>query len=149
MGIPAKNIFPLSYYECNNSPLSNCNLNGVVQAGKCMWIEKLAGGVLQVDTPIGPRYVQPNFAQRAYLMWIFRNFPSLPQQVLHPREKQLIDRLWSENKFVSMPAMGLPNQPVIGRIERRISSPPEVQAVRKPMSSASAVQEQGREAASA
>jgi hypothetical protein len=114
-----------------------------------MWIEKLVGGVLQVDTPIGPRYVQPNFTQRAYLMWIFRNFPSLPQQVLRPAEQRMIDRLWSENKFVSMPAMGAPNQPVIGRIERRMPSPAEVQAVRKPRSSSSAVQEQGREAASA
>jgi hypothetical protein len=149
MGIPTKNFFPLPYNECNNDALSNCNLNGVVQAGKCMWIEKLASGVLQVDTPIGPRYVQPNFAQRAYLMWIFRNFPSLPQQVLHPRERQLIDRLWSENKFVPMPAMGTPNQPVIGRIERRMPSPPEGQAIRKPSSNPSAVQEQGREAASA
>jgi hypothetical protein len=131
------------------SPLSNCNLKGVVQAGKCMWIEKLASGVLQVDTPIGPRYVQPNLKQRAYLLWIFRNFPSLPQQVLRPAERRLIDRLWSENKFVSMPAMGAPNQPVIGRIERRMPSPPEVQPVRKPRSSSNAVPEQGREAASA
>ena len=115
-----------------------------------MWIEKLADGVLQVDTPIGPRYVQPNFKQRAYLLWIFRHFPSLPPQVLRPREQQLIDRLWSEKKFVSMPAMGAPNRPVIGRIERRISSQPEIFPARKPVSTASAaVQEQGREAASA
>ncbi|HYU44584.1 MAG TPA: hypothetical protein VEK84_00220 [Terriglobales bacterium] len=114
-----------------------------------MWIEELASGVLQVDTPIGPRYVQPNFKQRLYLMWIFRNFPSLPQQVLRPGEQRLIDRLWSENKFVSMPAMSAPSQPVIGRIERRIAAPPEVQTVRKPRSSSGAVKEQGREAASA
>jgi hypothetical protein len=135
--------------RCNNDPLSNCDLNGVVQAGQYMWIEKLTGGVLQVDTPIGPRFVQPNFTQRAYLIWIFRNFPSLPQQVLRPRERQLIDRLWSESKFVSMPVMGAPNQPVIGRIERRMPAPPEVQATRNSRSSSSAVQEQGREAASA
>jgi hypothetical protein len=115
-----------------------------------MWIEKLADGVLEVDTPIGPRYVQPNFKQRAYLMWIFRNFPSLPQQVLHPWERQLIDRLWSENKFVSMPAKGAPNKPVIGRIERRMSSQPEVVPTAKAVSSSTAaVQEQGRQAASA
>jgi hypothetical protein len=115
-----------------------------------MWIEKLADGVLEVDTPIGPRYVQPNFKQRAYLLWIFRNFPSLPQQVLHPWERQLIDRLWSENKFVSMPAMGAPNKPVIGRIERRVSSQPEVPPTPKLVSSSpAAVQEQGRQAASA
>jgi hypothetical protein len=149
MGIPAKNFFPMSHIRCNNGPLSNCDLKGVVQAGQCMWIEKLTGGVLQVDTPIGPRFVQPNFTQRAYLMWIFRNFPSLPQQVLRPRERQLIDRLWSESKFVSMPAMGAPTRPVIGRIERRVPAPPEVLPICKPSSSSSAVQEQGRETASA
>jgi hypothetical protein len=115
-----------------------------------MWIEKLAEGVLQVDTPVGPRYVQPNFKQRAYLMWIFRHFPSLPPQVLRPRERQLIDRLWSEHKFVSMPAMGAPNKPVIGRIERRLSPQPDVLPTRKAApSSSAAVPEQGREAASA
>jgi len=115
-----------------------------------MWIEKLASGVLEVDTPVGPRYVQPNFKQRAYLMWTFRHFPSLPQQVLRPRERQLVDRLWSENKFVSMPAMGAPNRPVIGRIERRVSSHAEVSPARKPVSNSStAVQERGSEAASA
>ncbi|MBZ5548111.1 MAG: hypothetical protein LAO22_09170 [Acidobacteriia bacterium] len=115
-----------------------------------MWIDKLADGVLEVDTPIGPRYVQPNFKQRAYLMWIFRHFPSLPQQVLRPRERQLIDRLWGENKFVSMPVMGAPNRPVIGRIERRVSPQPEILPLRKRMSSSkAAVHEQGREAASA
>ena len=122
----------------------------VMQVGQYMWIEKLADGVLEVDTPIGPRYVQPNFKQRAYLMWIFRNFPSLPQQVLHSWERQLIDRLWSENKFVSMPAMGAPHKPIIGRIERRMSSQPEVLPIPKPVSnSTAAVQEQGRQAASA
>ena len=42
-----------------------------------MWIEKLTEGVLELDTPIGPRYVELNFAQRAYLLWTFRNFFSL------------------------------------------------------------------------
>jgi hypothetical protein len=130
--------------------MSGSDHNCVVQVGQCMWIEKLAGGVLEVDTPIGPRYVQPNFKQRACLLWIFRNFPSLPQQVLYAWERQLIDRLWSENKFVSMPAMGEPNKPVIGRIERRMSSQPEVLPLPKPVSSPTgAVPEQGRQVASA
>ena len=84
-----------------------------------MWIEKLTDGVLEVDTPIGPRYVQPNLVQRAYLIWTFRNFFSLPQQVLRPWERRLIDRLWSENRFVSVSAAGAPDRPVIGKIERR------------------------------
>jgi hypothetical protein len=118
-----------------------------------MWIEKLTDGVLAVDTPIGPRYVQPNFAQRAYLLWTFRNFFSLPQQVLRPWQLRLIDRLWSENRFVPLSAAGAPDKPVIGRIERRVPARAEVvpirqSPIRKPVSSSNAaVAEQSREAA--
>lgn len=124
-------------------------MNRVFQIGH-RWIEKLADGVLRLDTPVGPRYVQPNFKQRAYLLWIFRHFPSLPQQVLRPRERQLIERLWSENNFVSMPARSTPNRPVIGRIEQRVSSAqPAAPAPHERVSSSSAaVHEQGREVAS-
>ena len=125
-----------------------------------MWIEKLTDGVLELDTPIGPRYLQPNLAQRAYLLWTFRNFFSLPQPVLRPRERRLIDRLRSENRFVSLSAAGAPDRPVIGRIERRAPAQAEVLLIRKapirqplicqPMSGAqSAVAEQSQEAASA
>lgn len=115
-----------------------------------MWIEKLAAGVLQVDTPIGPRYLRPNFHQRAYLLWTFRNFPSLPQQVLSPREQRLIDHLYREHGFVSMPAVGAPDTPVIGRIERRLPAQPEVVPMRKPVAaSTSAMPERGSEPASA
>src|SRR5258708_13132940 len=82
-----------------------------------MWIEKLTDGVLELDTPIGPRYLQPNLAQRAYLLWTFRNFFSLPQPVLRPRERRLIDRLRSENRFVSLSPAGAPGKPVIGTIQ--------------------------------
>jgi hypothetical protein len=116
-----------------------------------MWIEKLADGVLELETPIGPRYLQPNLAQRAYLMWTFRNFFSLPQQVLRPSERRLIDRLWSENRFVSLSAVGSPDRPVIGRIERRRAPAQEqLLPIRKTVSCAEpAVAEQSQEAASA
>jgi len=130
-----------------------------------MWIEKLADGVLELDTPIGLRYVQPNFAQRAYLIWTFRNFDSLPQQVLRPWERRLIDRLWISNRFVSVRVAGASDRPVIGRIERRASVEAEVVPIRKPplrespghqspshqsvSGAKSVVSEQGREAASA
>lgn len=115
-----------------------------------MWFEKLARGVLQLDTPIGPRYLQPNFSQRALLMWTFRNFFSLPQQVLHRSERGLIDRLWNENRFVSISAAGVPDRPVIGRIERRVPAIREPLLLRKPVAgSQSPIAEQGREAASA
>ncbi|HYW39576.1 MAG TPA: hypothetical protein VE957_15805 [Terriglobales bacterium] len=115
-----------------------------------MWIEKLTDGVLELDTPIGPRYVQPNLLQRAYLIWTFRNFFSLPQQVLRPWERRLIDRLRSENRFVSLSPVGVADRPVIGRVERRAPAQAEVVPIRQPASgSNSAVAEQTREAASA
>src|SRR5580658_6030961 len=120
-----------------------------------MWIEKLADGILELDTQIGPRYVQPNLLQRAYLIWTFRNFFSLPQQVLRPWERRLIDHLWSENKFVPLSEAGAPDKPLIGRIERRAPAPAEVVVplrkppLRQPISSSnSAMAEHNREAAS-
>ena len=85
-----------------------------------MWIDKLADGVVQVQTPIGPRYVMPSFLQRAYFLWMFRHFPILPHAVLSSWQQRLIDRLCSEQRFVSMAyADGLDDAPVIGTVERR------------------------------
>ena len=115
-----------------------------------MWMDKLADGVLQIDTPIGPRYVQLTFKQRAYLMWMFRNFPSLPQQVLSQREQRFVDRICEENGFASMPGLGMSRPPVIGRIEKRPPGAEDMFPQRKPaVGSKSPVPEQGREAASA
>ena len=115
-----------------------------------MWIEKLAHGVLELDTPIGPRYLQPNFFERALLTWTFRNFPSLPQEVLHASERRLVDRLWDENRFVSLSAVGANDRPIIGRVERRAVARVEVIAARKPVSSAErTLADNGREAISA
>ncbi|HXM03488.1 MAG TPA: hypothetical protein VN939_12840 [Chthoniobacterales bacterium] len=115
-----------------------------------MSIEKLTRGVLELDTPIGPRYVQPNFAQRAYLIWIFRNFFSLSQQVLQPWERRLIDRLWSDSNFVSLSGVGEFDRPIIGRIERRVVVQAEGVPIRKPAAAPnSTAAEPSREAASA
>jgi hypothetical protein len=85
-----------------------------------MWIEKLSDGVVQVQTPIGPRYVMPSFLQRAYFLWMFRHFPILPHAVLSTGQQRMIDRLCSEQRFVSMAyADGMDDAPVIGTIERR------------------------------
>ena len=115
-----------------------------------MWIEKLVHGLLEIATPIGPRYVQPSFVQRAYLLWTFRNFPSLPQQVMHSWEQRLIDRLWSDQSFVAISITDGPEQPVIGRVERRTMPQLETVPMRKPVTSTQpAVVEQGREASAA
>ena len=85
-----------------------------------MFIEKLAAGVVQVQTPIGPRYVMPSFLQRVYLLWMFRNFPILPHAVLSARQQRLIDRMCGEQRFASFAyADGTDEAPVIGTIEHR------------------------------
>jgi hypothetical protein len=85
-----------------------------------MLIDKLADGVVQVQTPIGPRYLMPSFLQRIYFVWMFRHFPILPQAVLSGGQQRLIDRLCSEQRFVSMAyADGMEDAPVIGTVEKR------------------------------
>jgi hypothetical protein len=94
-----------------------------------MLIDKLAAGVVQVQTPIGPRFVIPSFAQRVYLLWMFRNFPILPHAVLNGRQQRMIDRMCSEQRFASMAyADGMNEAPVLGTIEHR----PPVAADRLP-----------------
>ena len=85
-----------------------------------MLIEKLAAGVIQVQTPIGPRYITPSFLERVHLLWMFRNFPILPHAVLSPRQQRLIDRMCSEQRFASMVyGDGSGEVPVIGTVEHR------------------------------
>jgi hypothetical protein len=84
-----------------------------------MWIERLLYGVLRVLTPLGPRYLSPSFLERVYLLWTFRNFTSLPVVVLNDRQQKLVDRLCSQQKFVSLPfENGMFEQPLIGTVER-------------------------------
>jgi hypothetical protein len=82
-----------------------------------MWMEKLAAGVVRVVTPIGPRFIELSFWQRAYFLWIFRNFDTLPQQVLTERQKRIIDELCVEKRFVSLPS-STDDAPIIGTLER-------------------------------
>jgi hypothetical protein len=104
-----------------------------------MWIDKLADGVVQVQTPIGPRYVMPSFLQRAYFLWMFRHFPILPHVVLSSWQQRMIDRLCSEQRFVSMAyADGLDDAPVIGTVERRSPAGSEMSSPRRSAVSESA-----------
>ena len=97
-------------------------------------IEKLAAGVVQVQTPIGPRFVMPSFLQRIYLLWMFRNFPILPHAVLSKRQQRMIDRMCSEQSFASFAyADGMDEAPVIGTIERRPAIGSEVLPPRRPV----------------
>jgi hypothetical protein len=94
-----------------------------------MWMEKLSQGVLRVLTPIGPRYLNPSFAQRLYLLWIFRNFATLPAKVLSPRQQRRIENMFARHGFVSvLEPNGLADVPLLGTLEQR----PPVAAPRWP-----------------
>ena len=84
-----------------------------------MWIEKLADGVVQVQTPIGPRYVMPSFLNALFSLDV-PSLSILPHAVLSTGQQRMIDRLCSEQRFVSMAyADGMEDAPVIGTVERR------------------------------
>jgi hypothetical protein len=83
-----------------------------------MWLEKLASGVLRVLTPLGPRYLQPSFAQRLYLLWIFRNFQTLPVKVLTSRQRRLVESMCAADQFVSF-GVGVDDAPLLGTLEQR------------------------------
>jgi TonB family protein len=55
--------------------------------------QKIRKGFVELRTPAGYAYVSPPFWERIYLVWTFRNFRSLPKQVLNRRQQQLIDKL--------------------------------------------------------
>jgi hypothetical protein len=85
-----------------------------------MWIEKLSTGVLCVQTALGPRYIRPSFWQRFYLTWVFRNFGSLPEQVLSGRQRRLVSELCLAQNFITPSfSNGLLDAPIIGTVERR------------------------------
>lgn len=85
-----------------------------------MWIQTLFAGVLRVLTPLGPRYVNPSLVQRLYLIWIFRNFRTLPARVLSLRQQRWIEAICAEHGFVSLPDVhDLAETPVLGTLEQR------------------------------
>jgi len=83
-----------------------------------MWLEKLTYGVLRLMTPLGPRYLRPSFGQRLYLLWVFRNFQSLPLKVLSGRQQRLIESLCEQDRFVSI-GVGIDDAPLLGTLEQR------------------------------
>lgn len=55
--------------------------------------QKIRTGVVELRADIGSVYVSPSFWERLYLLWTFRNFHSLPKQVLNRSQRRLIDKL--------------------------------------------------------
>ena len=52
--------------------------------------------LVALETDQGVKYVAASGWDRLYLLWMFRNFRSLPQNVLSARQKQLIGSLYRE-----------------------------------------------------
>lgn len=84
-----------------------------------MWMEKLSYGVLRVLTPLGPRYLNPSFLQRLYLLWIFRNFETLPVKVLSSRQQKRIEKMCARFGFISVLERGVMDTPLLGTLEQR------------------------------
>ena|SRR5579872_5734684 len=94
-----------------------------------MWMEKLFQGVLRVLTPLGPRYLKPSLTQRLYLLWIFRNFETLPVKVLSLRQQRRVEAMCARHGFVFvLEPNGLMDTPLIGTLEQR----PPVAPPRRP-----------------
>ena len=64
-----------------------------------MALGKLRYGFVEVRTGSGPCYVRPKFWERLRLVWIFRNFAMLPQQVLKPSQQRFISSLCEEGRM--------------------------------------------------
>ena len=96
-----------------------------------MWAEKIRRGVLAVQTDVGVRYVRPAWYERILLTWTFRHFHVLPEQVLRPREREMIADLIARKGFVSAVNRNGHTDCCIGTVERSAPLPP-----RKPPQSA-------------
>jgi hypothetical protein len=66
-----------------------------------MWIARIFHGVLQVSTDSGARYLRLRIWERLCLLWTFRNFRILPQQVLTQRQRRLIHVICSHRQFAN------------------------------------------------
>lgn len=96
-----------------------------------MDLVKMRQGVLRVTTSAGARYVAPSLGQRLHLLWIFRNFAELPENVMSRRQQVLIAGLCSGSHFVDPTEVDM--QAVIGTVERNLppSLPPKKMVARE------------------
>jgi len=98
-----------------------------------MLIEKICRGVLVVETNSGLRYVQPSLVQRIRLLWTFRNFRLLPEEVLNRHERALIDVLCRKGRFlVNGNGRGDLSLLAIGTVERSLARQQPQSTVLKP-----------------
>jgi hypothetical protein len=80
-------------------------------------LDKVRAGVLQLSTPTGTVCVKPVLKERLLLLWIFRNFKILPEQVLGDREKRFIERLRGVDREILPGNFGSDEGLVIGTVD--------------------------------
>ena len=91
-----------------------------------MLMEKIRHGVLQVSTDHGARFVEPSLLQRLQLIWMFRNFKLLPQEVLNQHEQSLVRQLCEKQLERRQ---DVSPDTVIGIVEQQPSFPPKKRVV--------------------
>lgn len=72
--------------------------------------------LLELRTESGPIYVCPSKWQRLRLLWTFRHFHVLPQQILSRRDQHLIEKL--RRSAVITPALPVPRSAILGVVEK-------------------------------
>ncbi len=79
-------------------------------------LDKLQSGILQVLTDTGLHYVRPSFWERLRLVWIFRNFSALPQQVLSASHQHLLSSLCAAQRLLRCGTLQIQHASVIGTL---------------------------------
>jgi hypothetical protein len=90
-----------------------------------MLMEKIRHGLLQVSTDHGPRFVEPSLLERVRLIWMFRNFRLLPQEVLSEPQQAMVRGLWNRLER----RQDVNPDAVIGTVEQQLSFPPKKRAL--------------------
>jgi hypothetical protein len=63
-----------------------------------MYLKKICGGVLHIQTANGLRCVELTGRERLSLIWLFRNFKILPESVLGKATRHLLDGLLGSDR---------------------------------------------------
>ena len=63
-----------------------------------MYLKKLCGGVLHIQTANGLRCVELTGRERLSLIWLFRNFKILPESVLGKAARTLLEALLGNDR---------------------------------------------------
>ena len=63
-----------------------------------MYLKKICGGVLHIQTANGLRCVELRGRERLTLMWLFRNFRLLPEAVLNGGIRRLLQSLLASDR---------------------------------------------------